>query len=85
MLSMYRPKNRGVCLQLSTLGNFPLCFIMVVGEDKQWMKWAQREHDHVIKHNNVFPKAMGMAPWVLSEEQTQMIVQDRRVDDIRWG
>ena len=39
----------------------------------------------MIKHNNVFPKAMGMAPWVLSEEQTQMIVQDRRVDDIRWG
>ena len=73
-------------MQLSTIGNFPLCFIMVVGEDKQWMKWAQREQDHVqSKHHNVFPKAMGMAPWVLSEEVTQMIVQDRRVDDIRCG
>ena len=71
--------------QLSDILNIPMVSIALVGKDNVFLKCTQREKNHIVEHNNVFPRGIGMPQWVLGKDCTQMLILDKRLDDIRWA
>ena len=79
------PTKPCCALQVCDVLKLPMTFIAIVEQESFFLKCTQRERDHILKHNNVFPRTMGMPQWVLAAEIKQMLVVDKRLDDIGYA